>query len=108
MNKSELYNNEFIINLTIDGTSYEDVEFKIVDPNKTIRSQISSIVSLFEIPKIDNAGYPIQYLLARILEDGDEPEPDILEFYDVDGRELTLIDCNVRSEDHLYLITVPW
>lgn len=108
MDKKELYNNEFIIKLAIDGTSFEDVEFKIADPNMTIRNQISCIVSLFELPKIDNGGYPIQYLLGRILEDRDEPEPEILEFYDVDGCELTFIDYNVRSEDHLHLIVQPY
>ena len=54
---------EFIINLTIDGTSYEEVEVKVTDPNKTIRDQISSIVQVFDLPKMDGGGNPIQYLL---------------------------------------------
>ena len=85
MATEEFYDDEFIINLTIDGTSYEEVEVKVTDPNKTIRDQISSIVSVFELPKIDNGGNPIQYLLGQIMEDGGEPE--ILEFEDADGRE---------------------
>ena len=60
MATDEFYDDEFIINLTIDGTSYEEVEVKVTDPNKTIRDQISSIVQVFELPKIDNGGTPIQ------------------------------------------------
>ena len=99
------YDDEFIINLTIDGTEYEEVEVKVNDPNKTIRDQINSIVQVFELPKIDNGGNPIQYLLGQIIEDGDEPE--ILEFEDEDGREQALIDYNIQPGDHLHLISVP-
>ena len=105
MATEEFYDDEFIINLTIDGTSYEEVEVKVTDPNKTIRDQISSIVSVFELPKIDNGGNPIQYLLGQIMEDGGEPE--ILEFEDADGREQCIIDYNVQPGDHLHLISVP-
>lgn len=96
---------EFIINLTIDGTAYEEIEVKVTDPNKTIRDQISSIVAVFELPKLDNGGNPIQYLLGQIMDDGDEPE--ILEFEDEDGREQALIDYNIQPGDHLHLISVP-
>ena len=105
MANEELYDDEVIINLTIDGTSYEEVEVKVTDPNKTIRDQISSIVSVFELPKIDNGGNPIQYLLGQILEDGGDPE--ILEFEDEDGREQALIDYNIQPGAHLHLISVP-
>ena len=45
MATEEMYeDDEFIINLTIDGTEFEEVEVKVTDPNKTIRDQISSIV----------------------------------------------------------------
>ena len=44
----EDYGDDFIISLTIDGTSFEEVEVKVTDPNKTIRDQISSIVQVFE------------------------------------------------------------
>ena len=80
-------------------------EVKVTDPHKTIRDQISSIVAVFELPKIDNGGNPIQYLLGQIMEDGDEPE--ILEFEDADGREQALVDYNVQPGDHLHLISVP-
>ena len=96
---------EFIINLTIDGTEFEEVEVKVTDPNKTIRDQITSIVSVFELPKIDNGGNPIQYLLGQIMEEGEEPE--ILEFEDEDGREQALVDYNIQPGDHLHLISVP-
>ena len=96
---------EFIINLTIDGTEFEEVEVKVTDPNKTIRDQITSIVSVFELPKIDNGGNPIQYLLGQIMDEGEEPE--ILEFEDEDGREQALIDYNIQPGDHLHLISVP-
>ena len=106
MANEEFYEEEeFIINLTIDGTEYEEVEVKVTDPNKTIRDQITSIVSVFELPKIDNGGNPIQYLLGQIMEEGEEPE--ILEFEDEDGREQALVDYNIQPGDHLHLISVP-
>ena len=100
-----MIDDEFIIYLTIDGTSYEEVEVKVTDPHKTIRDQISSIVSVFELPKIDNGGNPIQYLLGQIIDDADEPE--ILEFEDADGRERALVDYNVQPGDRLHLISIP-
>ena len=106
MANEEMYDDDgFIINLTIGGTSYEEVEVKVTDPNKTIRDQISSIVAVFELPKLDNGGNPIQYLLGQIMEDGEEPE--ILEFEDEDGREQALIDYNIQPGDRLHLISVP-
>ena len=102
----EMYEEEdFIINLTIDGTEFEEVEVKVTDPKKTIRDKITSIVSVFELPKIDNVGNPIQYLLGQIIDEGEEPE--ILEFEDEDGREQALIDYNIQPGDHLHLISVP-
>lgn len=96
---------EFIIYLTIDGTSYEEVEVKVADPNKTIRNQINSFVQMFKLPKLDNGGNPIQYLLGQMLEDCGEPE--ILDFEDEDGHEQCLMDYNIQSGDHLHLIYVP-
>ena len=105
MSTTEFYDDEFIIILTIDGTSYEEVEVKFTDPHKTIRDQISSIVSVFELPKIDGGGNPIQYLLGQIMDESGEPE--ILEFEDADGREQALIDYNIQPGDRLQLISVP-
>lgn len=105
MTNEEFYDDEFIVNLSIDGTSYDEVGVKITDPNKTIRDQINSIVHVFELPKLDNGGNPIQYLLGQIMEDGEEPV--ILEFEDEDGREQCLMDYNIQTGDHLHLISVP-
>ena len=105
MENEEFFDDEFIVHLTIDGTSYEEVEVKVTDPTKTIRDQINSIVHVFELPKLDNGGNPIQYLLAQMPED--DPEPIILEFQDEDGRELCLEDYNVQPGDHLHLSSVP-
>ena len=95
----------FIINLTIFGTEFEKLEVKVTDPNKTIRDQITSIVSVFELSMIDNGGNLIQYLVGQIMEEGEEPE--ILEFEDEDGREQALVDYNIQPGDHLHLISVP-
>ena len=86
MENEQLYDEEFIIHLTIDNTSFEEVEVKVNDPNKTIRDQINSIVQVFELPKMDNGGNPIQYLLGKLMEDDEEPV--ILEFEDENGREM--------------------
>ena len=96
---------DFIINLTIDETEFEDVEVKVTDPKKTIRDQIDSIVSVFGLPKVDSGGNPILYLLAQIMEEGEEPE--ILELQNEDGYELALVDYNIRSGDSLRLIEIP-
>ena len=105
MENEELYDDEFIVSLTIDGTSFDEVEVKVTDPNKTIRDKINSIVQVFELPKMDNGGNPIQYLLGQMIEDSDEPE--ILEFEDEEGREQCLMDYNIQPGDHLHLISVP-
>ena len=86
MTDQEFYQEEFIVMLTIDGTSYDEIEVKVTDPNKTIRDQINSIVQVFELPKMDNGGNPIQYLLGKLMEDDEEPV--ILEFEDENGREM--------------------
>lgn len=104
-NEQQYYDEEFIINLTIDGTSFEEVEVKVNDPTKTIRDQINSIVQVFELPKMDNGGNPIQYLMGQVINDDDEPE--ILEFEDENGREQCLLDYNIQPGDHLHLISVP-
>jgi hypothetical protein len=105
MANEEFYDDEFIINLKIDGTEYEEVEVKVTDPNKTIRDQINSIVQVFELPKMDNGGNPIQYLLGQMEED--EEEPKIFDFEDEDGREQCLLDYNVQPGDYLHLTSIP-
>lgn len=96
---------EMLVNLTIEGTEYEDVEVKITDPNKTLRNQITSIISVFELPETDSCGHPIQYLLGIIMEEGEEP--DILELEDENGQEKTLVDYKIQTNDNLHLISVP-
>lgn len=105
MANEEFYEDEFIVLLTIEGTSFEEVEVKVTDPGKTIRDQINSIVHVFELPKLDNGGNPIQYLLGQVIEG--ENEPEILEFEDENGREQCLMDYNIQAGDHLQLISVP-
>lgn len=104
MANEEFFDEDLIIILSIDGTEYEEVEVKVTNPNKTVSDQINSIVQVFELPKIDGGGNPIQYLLGRTLDDG---EDEILELEDQDGREMALIDYNVQSGDRLHLISVP-
>ena len=105
MTDQEFYQEEFIVLLTIDGTSYDEIEVKVSDPNKTIRDQINSIVQVFELGKMDNGGNPIQYLLGKLMDDDEEPA--ILEFEDEEGREMALIDYDIQPMDHLHLISVP-
>lgn len=105
MTAEVISDNKFIINLTIDGTSFEGVEVIVPEPNKTLREQIDRIVSVFELPVMDTCGNPMQYLLGQIM--GEAEEPVILEFEDEDGREQCLMDYNVQSGDYLHLISVP-
>ena len=105
MENNEFYEDEFIVLLTIEGTELEEVEVKVTDPQKTIRDQINSIVQVFKLPKLDNGGNPIQYLLGQVIEGDDEPR--ILEFEDEDGRERCLVDDNIQPGDHLQLVAVP-
>lgn len=105
MENDEIYfDDEFIIHLTIEGTSYEEVEVKVTDPNKTIRDQIANIVAVFELPKLDNGGNPIIYQLGQIMDDGEDR---ILEFEDEDRRERAIIDYDIKPGDHLHLIRIP-
>lgn len=103
MENEQFYDEAFVITLTIEGTQYEEVDVEVTNPLKTIREQISSIVEVFNLPKMDNGGNPITYLLGRIEDDSDTPS--ILEFDDADGREQTLTDYNVQPGDRLHLIS---
>lgn len=105
MTQEDLYGDDFIIRLSIDGSEYEEVEVKLEDPNKTIRDLISSIVSVFELPKVDNGGNPIHYLLGHLMED--DVEPHILDFEDCNGREQTIMDHDIQPGDCLKLISIP-
>ena len=106
MATEEMYeDDDFIINLSIEGTEYEDVEVKVTDPNRSIREQVNSIVSVFELPTVDCGKNPIQYLLSQIKNENDEPE--IIDFEDEDGRDQTLLDYNIQPGDNLLLLSIP-
>ena len=101
-NKEEFYEDEIIVNLTIGDASYE---VRITDPQKTIRDQINTIVQVFKLPKLDNGGNPIRYLLGQFMEGGEESK--ILDFEDENGCERCLIDYNIQSGDNFELVAVP-
>lgn len=105
MQNENIYEDDYFILLTIDGSTYEGVEVKVNDPNKTIREQIKSIVQVFELPKMDGGGNPVNYQLA-LVPPGDV-ESMVLEPEDENGREQVFEDYNIQSGDHLHLITVP-
>lgn len=105
MDNEELYEDNLIVDLTIEGTEYEDIPIKVTNPNKTIREQIDSIIQVFELPTHFPNGLPRQYLLGQMLENGEEPE--ILDFEDEEGNEQSLADYNIQRGDHLHLIEPP-
>lgn len=98
-------NKDLVVSLTIVGSEYEEVEVLVTDPNKTIRDQINSIITVFELPKIDYEGNPIKYLLGKIM--GDDIEPESLEFEDSEGREQSFVDYKIKPGDKLELSSVP-
>ena len=105
MKGEDIYDDDFIIYLTIEGTSHENVMVRVTEPSKSIRDQINSIIRVFELPKKDCGGNPIHYLLGQMLDDGEEYE--ILDFEDEDGREQCLMDYNIQTGDSLWLLSVP-
>lgn len=105
MNRERDDTEKFFVFLTIEGTEYLKIEYEVRNPNIPLKGLIDIIINEFELPLFDNGGNPIQYLLGLIIDDGNEPE--ILDFEDAEGREQALIDYNIQSDDHLYLISVP-
>ena len=102
----DFYSEDMVINLTIEGTEYNNVEVLVSDPNKTIQEQIDSIISVFELPKYYNDGTtPRQYLLAMI--ENENEEPCILEFEDENGKKQSILDYGVCPGDHLHLLEIP-
>ena len=100
------YENEdlFLIHLNIEGTEYEDVEVLVSDPNKTIRDTISSIIQVFTLPKTYDGGYPMEFRLGRITEDG---ETEFLYPEDEEGFEMSLIDYGIQPGDRLQVHAIP-
>ena len=95
------YGDDFIINLSIDGTEFEEVEVKVEDPHRSISDLINNIIREFELPKMDNGGNPIEYLLGRADSESDEAE--IFQFEDENGYDLCLLDYDVKPGDNLNL-----
>lgn len=95
---------ELIVYLTIEGTSYEEVEVRVSDPTKTIRDQIKSIVRVFELPEKEKDGTSIRYELGLVE---DSQPPLILAREDEEGREQCVLDYGIQAGDHLHLIPVP-
>ena len=94
---------DFVIILTVKGTSYEEVEIKITDPSKSIRQLIFEIVNALGLPKTDKGGNPVRYMLGS---DAGDDEPKIMEFKDENGIEQSLFDYNIYSGCHLCLLTL--
>lgn len=92
---------EIFISLDYEPEKVYEISIPV---NASIRYSVESVVSKLGLPKYDNGGNPIIYLLA--MPSNDE-EPDVLEFDDEDGKEQTLSDYNVHSGDKLYLMTLP-
>lgn len=103
--KNESNKEDLIVNLTIEGTEYQEIEVTVSDPNKTIREQIDSIVRVFELPTYLSNGLPRQYLLGLFMQG--EEEPVILDFEDEEGNQQSIMDYNIKNGDHLHLIQPP-
>lgn len=93
------------VRLNIECTQFEDVEVLVTNPHKTIRKQIDSIVKVFDLPRTDNCGNAIQYLLGILRDDNEEP--DIFDFEDEDGKEHSISGYNIQPGDHLCLFAIP-
>lgn len=96
MEDKRLYNEEFIIHLTIVDTSYNDVEIRVSDPNKTIQEQINSIMQVFGLSKAFQGHY-VEWRLGQ--DDGDG-----VTVFDCDD---SLLDYHVQTGDSLQLIHIP-
>ena len=93
-----------IVNLSIEGTEYEDMEVEVSDTHRTIRQQIENIIRVFDLPTNGYDGSPIEYFLSKMMIDDNEEEPFVMEFEDEDGNEMTLLDFDVKSGDHIALV----
>lgn len=98
------------IKLTMDGinTVIESLDIEFVNPCPIfIRELVDNMVSTYELPKTNDDGVPIQYMLGLENKyDGEDAELIILEFTDDEGNELTLSDYDVKPDAHFHLIGV--
>ena len=103
-NSADNDESELIVYLTIKDTVFQCVEVLVSEPALTIKEQIERIMNVFDLPRHDEAGNPKQYVLGEIMKDD---EPRIFEFEGEDGREMTLMDYNVKKGTHLCLTEMP-
>lgn len=96
---------ELIISLTIEYPEYNEIEVKITNPSRSIRTTIDKMIEVFQLPKIDRWGSQIPYVLG--IYEGLE-EPIVLEFEDEDGNEVSLLDYDIKPGDHLVLSVLPY
>lgn len=93
------------IHLSIEGTTIEGIQLSLDNPHLTIRELIEHIVQSYNLPTLDGGGNPIQYLLGQF--ENDSEEPDILDFEDENGQELTLTDHEIKLGANIHLIALP-
>ena len=105
MANEEIYKDEFIINLTIDKTEYEEIEVKVTKPELPISEQIERIINVFGLLKTDGVGNALHYMFFKRI-NNDEYER--LEEDDENGRKLSLLDNNIQSGDTLVLVVAPY
>lgn len=92
-------NQSFSLFLSIEGTSFTDIELTVPGKQISISSLVELIISKFSLPHEDNDGSPIQYMLCRKTDSG------FIEYLlsGIDGQEMNLQDYGVLANDHLFL-----
>jgi len=107
-NEQQTHEGQFFIKLYFDNISVYDkdrnpiasAEVNVSDLSLPIEEQIRRIVEVFKLPKINELGQPIEYLLAQ-------PDKEVLEFQDDDRRTRCFLDYNIKSGDKLHLLVDP-
>ena len=95
---------KFSILLDIEVTDIYDQEI-IINPDLSVRELIHRIVIAFKLPLLDIAENPVHYILARYVQDSEEPTE--LDCEDEDGRELSISDYDIQPGDRIIVISVP-
>lgn len=105
LDDSDILNDDDKFNILIDieGSDISDQEITI-DPYLSIRELCDKIVKAFHLPRFDNWENPIQYLLA--FPSQGEEDPEILDFYDEDGREQCILNYAVKPGDRFILLLI--
>lgn len=88
--------------LSIENTSYKNIEVSLVDIDKPIREHINRFLDMFHLPQTDKDGNEIQYTLVRKI--AGRYLPQILDLMDEDGNDLTFKDYNLKAKEHLSLM----